>query len=85
MTPTFPFWFKQRQARAEAVAENYYRVTGPNLREAYVGIRQVDNRWQAFLRFTQDGPDAATTEPRFSTPQDAWDAAFELHRNGVVL
>jgi hypothetical protein len=86
MAVTVPSWFKQRQAKAEAAGENLYRLTGPNLPESYVGIRRADGGpWAAFLRLTADGPDAAATEPRFATEYEAWEAAFELHRSGVVV
>ena len=86
MTVILPSWFKQRQGKAEAVGDNLYRLTGPNLRESYVGIRRADGGpWAAFLRFTPDGPDAAATEPSFETEYDAWEAAFELHRAHVVV
>ena len=29
MEPNWPFWFKQRQCKAESVGENMLRVTGP--------------------------------------------------------
>jgi hypothetical protein len=86
MSPILPSWFKQRQAKAEEAAENLYRLTGPNLREAFIGIRREENgHWLAFLRYAAGGSDAAVTEPRFQTLYDAWEAAFELFRTGVVV
>lgn len=86
MTPVLPFWFKQRQANAEQVAPDTYRVSGPNLREAYIGIRQSsDGRWRAALSLTTDGPDLASTPPEFDNPYDAWEAAFELYRQHLVV
>jgi hypothetical protein len=86
MAVILPSWFKQRQGKAEAVGENLYRLTAPNLRESYVGIRgEGGGPWTAFLRFTPEGPDAAATAPSFATEYDAWEAAFELHRAHVVV
>jgi hypothetical protein len=81
-----PFWFKQRQLKAEAAGTDVYRLSGPNLKEAFVGIRRGDNgRWAAFLRDTADGADVAATEPQFETVYDAWEAAFELFRGHVIF
>jgi hypothetical protein len=86
MSPIAPFWFKQRQLKAEAVSDNYYRVSGPNVREWFLGIRPgEDGRWAAFLRDAQDGPDVSATAPEFATTNDAWEAAFELYRQKVIV
>jgi hypothetical protein len=81
-----PYWFKQRQAKAEAAGEDTYRLTGPNLPEAFLSIRRAENhRWSAALRLSADGPEAAATAPEFETPADAWEAAFELYREHVIV
>jgi hypothetical protein len=86
MSLILPSWFKQRQGKAEEAGENVYRLTGPNLRKSYIGLRPAgDGRWLAFLRFTPDGPDAAVSPASFATLYDAWEAAFELHRTAVVV
>jgi hypothetical protein len=86
MSLILPSWFKQRQAKAEPAGENCYRLTGPNLGPAWIGIRQAEGgRWLASLRFAEDGPDAAVTESRFETVGDAWEAAFELYRTAVIV
>jgi hypothetical protein len=87
MLPNPPFWFKQRQAKAEpAGSDTILRLTGPNLPEAYVAIQEgAEGRWRAALRSTPDGDDLASTEPEFDTPADAWDAAFELYRTRVIV
>jgi hypothetical protein len=86
MSLILPSWFKQRQGKAEPAGETEYRLTAPNLRDAYIGLRPAgDGRWSAFLRFAPDGPDAAATDATFATLYDAWEAAFELHRTRVVV
>ena len=81
-----PSWFKGRQGKAEPAGADVYRLTGPNLRESFIGLRRGENGlWAGFLRFTPEGPDAAATEPRFDTQYDAWEAAFELYRQQVVV
>ncbi len=87
MSPIIPFWFKQRQCKAEPAGdEKTLKVSGPNLGEAFIGIaRGENNRWRAFLRQSADGPEAAGTEAEMDNPTDAWEAAFELFRTGVIV
>lgn len=87
MQPILPFWFKQRQCKAEPTgSDNVLKVTAPNLGEAFLRIEQADNkRWRAGLRLTADGADVTTTGPDFSSPQAAWDVAFELFRQKVIV
>lgn len=80
-----PSWFKQRQAQAEEAGPGTYRVTGPNLREAVLGVRLADNlRWRAELREKTDSPEIEATASVFETAQDALAAAFELYRKHFV-
>lgn len=81
-----PFWFAQRQGKAEEAGPNLYKLTGPNLREALIGVRQAANaRWIAFVRAAPDGPDLGATAPEIPTEYEAWAAAFELFRNRFVI
>jgi len=85
MAPVLPSWFKQRQGKAEEAGEYTYRLSGPNLREAFVSIRRADNGlWAGSLRYALDGPEIAATEPVIRAAYDAWEAAFEIYRNHVV-
>ncbi|MBY0524145.1 MAG: hypothetical protein K2R98_12140 [Gemmataceae bacterium] len=84
--PVPPFWFKQRQAKLEPAGENTYRITAPNLGETFITIRQTDNgRWVAVLKQSADGPDTVVSEPRSENLADAWQAAFELYRETVIV
>jgi hypothetical protein len=85
MPPTLPFWFKQRQCKAEpAGSDNAVKVTGPNLGEAFLTIeRQAAGHWDAALRPAADGPPIATVSDLSSAPA-AWEAAFELYRERVI-
>jgi hypothetical protein len=80
-----PFWFKQRQCKAEPVGDNTLKVTGPNLGEAYVYIRQDRGHWAGGLRLAPEGPDVAVTDPELPGPKQAWDAAFELYRTHFIV
>jgi hypothetical protein len=80
-----PSWFKQRQAKAEPAGDHLYRLGGPNLGESFLSIRQSeDGKWRAALR-PGASTDEITTEPIFDTEHDAWEAAFELYRNHVII
>jgi hypothetical protein len=86
MEPILPFWFKQRQAQAEPAGPDTYRLTAPNLREAFISIRKdAEGRWGAALRLAAEGPDVAVTTTAYDTPGDAWDAAFEMYRRELVV
>jgi hypothetical protein len=86
MQPVLPFWFVQRQARAEPAGADTYRLTGPNLAEAFISIRRGDNgRWSATLRLAADGPEVAVGERDYEHAADAWGVAFEMYRTHVVV
>jgi len=86
MVPVTPFWFKQRQAKAEEAGRNLVRVSGPNLKDAFLGIRQEEGGlWSAFLRDSADGPDLQATPPVLETAYAAWEAAFEIYRKEMVV
>ncbi len=86
MSLVTPFWFYQRQCKAESVGDDLYKLTGPNLKEAYIGLRKGDSgRWSAFLRNTADGPDVAATPAQWNNVYEAWEAAFELYRVNVII
>jgi hypothetical protein len=81
MTLDLPFWFKQRQAKAEDLGNGMWKVTGPNLPEAIIGVRMEDNlRWRAFVRTAPEAPELVSSEPTLETARDGLAAAFELYR-----
>lgn len=80
-----PFWFHQRQGKFEATGDRLYKLTAPNLPESFIGIRREGEGWAAAFRRAAEGPDLATTAPRYDNELDAWNAAFELYRNQVVI
>ena len=84
--PTVPFWFRQRQGKAEPAGPETYRLAAPNLGEAFIGIRQAQNgRWLPTLKQTADGPDLLAAAHEFATPQEAWEAAFEAYRVHFIV
>jgi hypothetical protein len=85
MSLVTPFWFYQRQCKAEEAGDNLYRLTGPNLKEAYIGILKANGRWASFLKNSADGPDVAVTPGQWNNVYEAWEAAFELFRIHFVV
>jgi hypothetical protein len=80
-----PAWVKQRQAKVEPLGQGIYRVTGPNLPEAIVGVRMKDDlRWQGYLKAKEDGPEIAAGASTQSNARDALFAAFELYREHMI-
>jgi hypothetical protein len=81
-----PFWFKQRQCKAEpAGSENVLKVTGPNLGEAYLRIEPSGSLWRAAIRLKPDGEDVQVSPVEFTDPRKAWDAAFEMYREQCII
>ncbi|HEV3202866.1 MAG TPA: hypothetical protein VGY77_00715 [Gemmataceae bacterium] len=86
MNLTVPFWFKQRQGIAEPAGTDVVKLTAPNLKPAFITIQKGENGlWSAGVRLEEGGPLIAATELEFPRPQEAWDAAFELYREAVVV
>ncbi|MFO0842592.1 MAG: hypothetical protein U0797_09385 [Gemmataceae bacterium] len=85
MGPITPFWFKQRQCKAEPAGENTLKVSGPNLGEAFLQIAKNGDGWKAGLRLTADGPDVATAVAERPGEGAAWAVAFELYREHVIV
>ena len=86
MTVTLPFWFKMRQGKAEPAGDHVYRLTAPNLPETYIAVRSEGNgAWTPIVRSSADGPELATGEKTYHNLPDAWNAAFELYRNALVV
>ena len=86
MQPTPPFWFRMRQGKMEPAGPDSYRLTAPNLAEALISIRQTANgHWQPVMRSQCEEPEMAAPAAELESPQDAWEAAFELYRERLVV
>ena len=80
-----PSWVKGRQATVEPAGSGIYKVTGPNLPDAFVGMRMTDDlRWQGFLRMAADGPDIAVAGSTQTSAGTRLFAAFELYREQMI-
>jgi hypothetical protein len=85
MDPAPPFWFLQRQGRAEPAGGDVLKLSAPNMKDAFISIHSdAGGLWYAALRQSPDGPDIAVTPPEFANREDAWQAAFELYRSHFV-
>jgi hypothetical protein len=83
---TTPSWFDQRQGKAEAKGPYSYQLTAPNLKPAFISVQPGGaGLWSASLRMADDGPPVAVTEGVFPGREEAWEAAFELYRQHVVV
>ncbi len=85
MAVIVPSWFKGRQGKAEQVSPDLLKLTAPNLKEWFAGIRRHEAGWTAFVRAGADGPDAVAAELGPVPEYDAWEAAFELYRKHVIV
>jgi hypothetical protein len=86
MQPILPSWFKQRQGKAEPSGENTFRLTAPNMGDAFIHIHcSADGKWSAHLSATAEGPDIEASAAEFGTPLEAWEAAFEFYRTALVV
>jgi len=80
-----PFWFKQRQARADETGSGTWKLGGPNLPEAAITVRMTDDLcWQAALLESVGGPELAVSLPTIPTAREALQVAFELYRQRFV-
>ena len=79
-----PYWFRQRQAKADELAQGSFKITGPNLPEGIVSIRIRDDlRWRGMLHAKAGGPEVAVTQG-FPMAKEALAAAFELYRVHMI-
>jgi hypothetical protein len=80
-----PFWFKQRQAKAEEAGPGMWKLSGPNLPEAVIAVRMAEDLcWQAALLESVGGLELAVSLPNIPTAREALQVAFELYRQRFV-
>ncbi len=91
MPAVMPFWVVQRQVRSEPVGEDTVRLTAPNLPAHELSVRAAPDQagWIAMLHRAADGSEAKTllaeTSESFPNKEAAWDAAYELYRQYVIV
>lgn len=80
-----PYWFRQRQAKAEELSRGCYKISGPNLPEGIISIRIGDElMWRGSLQSNSGEKDIATSG-QYSTATEALAAAFELYRSHMIV
>ncbi|MFN4259153.1 MAG: hypothetical protein ACK4RK_07630 [Gemmataceae bacterium] len=86
MEPVPPSWFKYRQGKVEMVNGQTCKLTAPNLPEVFLRIQQeAEDKWSADLRLGAEEPVLARSNVDLPNPIAAWEAAFELYRQHVVV
>lgn len=84
--PVPPFWAVQRQIKIEEAKDGFCRLTAPIMPESFIGIRKEENGlWAGVFRHDLEGEDTEASEPIYNNELDAWNAAFEIFRNRVVV
>lgn len=88
--PPLPFWMAQRQVKSEPLNDHTLRLVGPNLPTCDVTVLPlpVGPGWRVVVaRLEADGARTTLmqTETGFHSPEAAWQAAFELYRQRVIV
>lgn len=90
VSPTLPFWMRQRQIVAEPVNEHTVRLTGPILPACEVTVQPgAGEETTGYLLRVEKANEAGKeviAEAKSSLPrEEAWQAAFELYRQQVIV
>lgn len=84
-----PFWMMQRQIKSESVDDNTIRLTGPILPICEISVLPVSvgpGYRIAIDRVTEESKTPVVqTEVPFDSETAAWQAAFELYRQHVIV
>ena len=91
MVPPIPFWMSQRQVKAEPINDTTVRLNAPQLPPYEIEIRPAGapGSWSAalFRSPAAEGERALIAEAPYPLDKkwSAWEAAFELYRQHVVV
>ncbi len=91
MIPALPFWVLQRQVKTEQVSEDTLRLNAPNLPTYDIAVQPATDSqlWRAVLYRLADADGdkvlTAESDPPLPSRQSAWEAAFELYRQHVIV
>lgn len=89
LTAAVPFWMKQRQVKVEPISDTALKLVAPQLPNYEIEIRQEAGAWHAtlFQSATEGGERKLVSETTYAepTPWHAWQAAFELYRQAVII
>lgn len=89
-TPPLPFWMLQRQIKAESVSDSTLRLVGPNLPTCEVTLIPVSKGpgWRVIVAKVGTEGERTTlvqTEIAFENRDAAWQSAYELYRQHVIV
>ncbi len=88
MLPTVPFWVLQRQVKVEEAGPETLRLTAPNLPPYELVLRPIEsspNLSAALYRINGDKLLITQRETDYDNPNQAWNVAFELYRQYVIV
>jgi hypothetical protein len=83
-----PFWMRQRQIKAEPLGESTLRLSTPNLPVHEVTLEVQGMHWRSeVFRLPAEGQRESLAERVFeaSRREAAWENAFELFRQAVII
>jgi len=86
--PALPFWMRQRQIKVEPLGETTLRLSTPNLPVHEVSLKDQGTQWRSeVFRLPAEGQRELLAERVFeaSRHEAAWENAFELFRQAVVI
>lgn len=88
--PPLPFWMQQRQLKAESVNDSTLRLSGPNLPTHEITLIPVSMGpgWRVTIHKIGSENERSTvlqTEVSFASNEAAWQTAFELYRQHVIV
>jgi hypothetical protein len=88
--PPLPFWMLQRQIKAESVNDSSLRLAGPNLPTCDISLIPVSvgPGWRLTIaKIGAEGERSTVlqTEIAFISVEAAWQTAFELYRQHVIV
>ena len=79
-----PFWFKQRQGKAEQAGTDTYRLTAPNLGETFIGISEIPRALRGAVNGYLKRCGVEVT-PRFGIDNFAMAMTLVTSERGVAL
>ena len=88
--PPLPFWMHQRQLKADPMDDSTLRLSGPNLQTYEIALVPVSvgPGWRVIITRIGSEVERTTvmqTEISFTAQDAAWQSAFELYRQHVII
>jgi hypothetical protein len=87
-SPTLPFWMLQRQIVAESVNDHTVRLTGPILPPCEVTVApRAEGGFRLVVERCGESGKTLVAEAESTQPaaDAAWQAAFEIYRQQIIV